>query len=83
MKQDHVLKKFNFDLLTPSPGSGEGVCWGKIATILLHSRLSLILYATWSCYEMFDFDLMAPTAGSGRVCGQNISYHTAAFGDSL
>ena len=24
MQHDHVLKKLNFDLLTPSPGSGQG-----------------------------------------------------------
>ena len=41
MHHDHVLKKFNFDLLTQSPGSG---------------------------------------AGGGRVLGQNICYHVAAFG---
>ena len=26
MQHDHVLKKFKFDLLTLSPGSGVGVC---------------------------------------------------------
>ena len=41
MQREHFLKKLNFDLLTPSQGSGEG------------------------------------------VCGQNIFYHAAAFGDSL
>ena len=24
MQHDHVLKKWNFDLLTPAPGSGGG-----------------------------------------------------------
>ena len=42
MQHDHVLKKLNNDLLTPSPGSGGreggGGSAGKIfATKLLHS----------------------------------------------
>ena len=38
MQHDHVLKKLNFDLLTPSPGWGRGwVSVGKMfATMLLH-----------------------------------------------
>ena len=40
-QHDHVLKKLNFDLLTPTPVWGMSV--SKIfATILLHSRFSLI-----------------------------------------
>ena len=38
MQHDHVLKKLNFDLLTPYPGSGEGVgiSWQIFAALLLH-----------------------------------------------
>ena len=36
MQHDHVLKKLNFELLTPTTGEGRSV--GKIfATMLLHS----------------------------------------------
>ena len=39
MESDHVLKKFNFDLLTPGSGDGgERDSAGKIfATMVLHS----------------------------------------------
>ena len=30
MQHDHVLKKLNFDLLTPTPGSGAGVGWSGV-----------------------------------------------------
>ena len=48
MQHDHVLKKLNFDLLTPSPESGCVCVWGgggggsagKIfATMLLYYRI--------------------------------------------
>ena len=42
MQHDNVLKKLNFELLTPPPGS-EGGSAGKIfATILLHASFPLI-----------------------------------------
>ena len=46
MQHDHVLKKLNFDLLTPYPGceggsagrgAGEGILGKVFATILVHS----------------------------------------------
>ena len=37
MKHDHFLEKLYLDLLTPSPGSGRGVCWHLSATMLLRS----------------------------------------------
>ena len=30
MQHDRVLKKWNFDLLTRSPGAGKAVCWQNI-----------------------------------------------------
>ena len=39
MQHDHVLKKLNFDLLTPSPYGcrGRGDLWAKkFSTMLLH-----------------------------------------------
>ena len=35
MQQDNVLKKFNFELLTPSPGSEDGVGRGLPVIYLL------------------------------------------------
>ena len=44
MQHEHVLEKLNFDLVTPSPGSGGGGGVGGLrpagkifATMLLHS----------------------------------------------
>ena len=42
MKHDHVLKKLNFNLLTPRVG-GRGGAAGKVfVTILVHSQFPLI-----------------------------------------
>ena len=63
MQHVHVLKKLNFDLLTPSPGSGGGVSGsqGKIfASMLLHLWFSLIWYASCPCSEKVEFDWLTP-----------------------
>ena len=71
-------KKLNFDLLTPSPGSGVSV--GKIfATMLLHSWFSLIWYATTPCSEKVLFWPTDSIPRVGSVCGQNICYHVSVF----
>ena len=45
MQHDHILNKLNFNLLTPTPGSGASA--SKIyATILLHASFPLIRFAT-------------------------------------
>ena len=45
MQHDHVLKKLNFDLLTPSTrfvcGCGGGIACKIFATILLHSVIPI------------------------------------------
>ena len=85
MQHDHVLKKLNFDLLTPSPGRGEGE-WGRWQNICYH-------VAAFHDSHKFDmqhdhvlkkmnFDLLTPKPprpGGGGVCKQNIYYHVAAF----
>ena len=78
MQHDHILKKLNFDLLTPSPGSGISV--GKIfATMLLHSWFSLIWYATTPCSEKNLFWPTDSIPRVGSVCRQNICYHVSVF----
>ena len=66
MQIDRVLKKLNFDLLTPLPGSGEGRSADKIfATMLLHSLYPLIWYATWPCSEKVEFWPFDPQGRGG------------------
>ena len=68
MQHDHALKKLNFDLLTPSPGSGWGGSAVKIfATILLQSWFLLIWYAAWTCSEKLN--VLNPTPWSRGWCG--------------
>ena len=92
MIHDHVLKKLNFDLMTPSLEGEGGTSAGKIfATMLqLHSWFSLIWNASWPCSEKVEFwHFVWPQpqvqvcvyggggGGGGGVCGQNICYHVA------
>ena len=48
MLHDHILKKLNFDLLTPPPGGGGGGggVAGKNATMLLLASDPFLCYAT-------------------------------------
>ena len=85
-RHDRVLKKYNFDLLTPSLGlcRKEGL-WTKIDTTLLHSWFPFIWYATWACSNNMNFDVLNPTKGSGvgrsacKIFATNICYSVAAF----
>ena len=59
------LKKLNFDILTPIPGSG-GV-WGKDllpCCFILHSICNMTMF-----YKKLSFDLSTPSPGSGGVGG--------------
>ena len=81
MQQYHVLKKLNFDQLTPSPGFRLGVCGQNICF-----RVAAFLILFNLICKKFDFDrltLTAESGGRGGVCGKNYCYHAAAFGDSL
>ena len=53
------------------------------ATMFLHSWFPLIWYATWPCSKKSLILTFWPhplgSWGRGRVCGQNICYHVAAF----
>ena len=73
-QNDHVLKMLNFFL--PFDPAGK-----LVATMLLHSWLYLIWYATWPCSETVEcwpFDPTPPGSGVGYF-GQNICYRFAAF----
>ena len=62
MKHDNVLKKFNFNLLTPralEKSAGE-----IFATTWLHLCFHLCWYATWTCFEKVNFDILTPPPGS-------------------
>ena len=73
MQHDHVLKKFNFDLLNPSLGSGGGGSAGKIfATILLRWWFPFIWYATLPCSEKVEFRPLPQ--GRGGVRGLSAKY---------
>ena len=81
MQYDHVLKKLNFNLLTPRALGGSA---GEIvATLWLHLWFHLSWCATWPCFEKVNFDILAPPPGSGGgrrgLCGQNICYQVSAF----
>ena len=83
MQHVNVLKKLNFDLLTPSPGSGVGGggSASKIfATMSTSNHVSTRgLQATMQhvhVLKKLNFDLQTPSPG---VCEQNICYHATAF----
>ena len=79
------FEKVNFDILTPSPGSGGGRrgSAGKIyATTFPHSWFYLIWYAIWPCsgkVEFWPFDPRVRGWEWEGLRGQNIFYHVAAF----
>ena len=55
MQHDNVLKKFNFNLLTPRALGGSV---GEIfANMWLHLWFHLSWYATWPCFEKVNFDI--------------------------
>ena len=65
MQHDNVLKKFNFNLLTPRALGGGGSAGEIFATIRLHLWFHLSWYATWPCFEKVNFDILTPPHGSG------------------
>ena len=67
MQHDHVLKKMNFDLLTPSPGSEGG-----------GGRVMQEKY-----FDLLTQPQVQGGMGWVGVWGQNICFHAAAFHDSL
>ena len=80
MQHDHVLKKLNNDLLTPSPGSGGregGVCRQNICYQVATFLILLYLICNMTMFKKkMNFNLLTPSPGSGdgvsKVCGQNI-----------
>ena len=75
MKQDHVLKKLNFDLLTPETGGMERRVCGKIFTTVIPFKMICNM-------TKLNFDLFTSRVGGGGgggVCGQNICFHVLAF----
>ena len=79
LQHGHVLKKFNFDLLTPSKGK-RGIRWQIFATMLLHLVIpfSLICNMTMLWKSYFDLFTQSPGSGGGGFCGQNICDPVAA-----
>ena len=70
MQHDHVLKKLNFDFLTPRVwwergGGSEGL---RFASKLLQLWLPLILSVTCPCSEKVNFDLSPRAMGEGYAC---------------
>ena len=68
MHHDHVLKKLNFDLLTPSPGFGvaRGVCWQNICYHVSTIRDSNKFEMQHNhVLEKLTFDLLTPSPGFG------------------
>ena len=65
MKNDRVLKKLNFDLLSPSQGLvnvwGQNIC---LFVAVFVSLFKLICYMT-NILKKLNFDLMTPSPGSG------------------
>ena len=82
MQHDHVLEKLNFDLLTPSPGSGGGGRGLRTKYLLPCCFIlwfSLNWYAIWPCSEKVEFWPISPLPRVEAVCGQSICYLAAAF----
>ena len=93
MQYDHVLKKLNFNLLTPRVHGGVYLVF---ATMLHVAAPVILIYCTSVCicyhvaafaipFDMqhdnvlkkFNFNLLTPRALG--VCRENICYHVAAF----
>ena len=68
MQLDHVLKNVNFDLLTPTPGSGGGVRGICGQNICYHFAAFLILI-NLIYMKKLNFDLLTPSPGGGISLG--------------
>ena len=95
MQHDHVLKKLNFDLLTPYPGEGGGggggVCrqniFYHVAAFLIPFNLICNITVFWKSWILTFWlqpggpGMEAGGGGGGGkgVCWQNICHHAAAF----
>ena len=65
MQHDHVLKRLNFDLLTQSKGSGEGVLRAKYLLPCCCIRDSLLFVMQQdNVLEKMNLDLLTPSPGS-------------------
>ena len=69
MQQDHILKKLNFDLFTPTPGTGGGgEEFGRdleakylLPCFCIRDSLQIDNNATWHCSKKkMNFDLLPP-----------------------
>ena len=90
MQHDHVLKKWNFDLLTPSPvsdvcaGGGGGGSAGKIFSImLLYIAIPFNLIRNMTMFWKKIILTHWPHSRGGGwgmgICVENICYHLSAF----
>ena len=71
----NVLKKLNFDLLTPSPGSGGGggcgqnICY-HVAVFVIPFNLKYNIIMFWKEFSPFDPTPRVKMGGWGWVCGK-------------
>ena len=84
MQYDHVLKKFNFDLLIPRVGCGGGGSAGKIfATMLLHFVIPFFMQYDL-VLKMLIFDPIPKVgAGGGESMWPNYLLPCCCIRDSL
>ena len=90
MQHDHVLKKLNYDLLTPSTGSGGGVyrqnIWYRVTAIviLLNVTCNITMFRKSGFLPIEPIHQGQVGVGWERgVCRQNICYHVSIFRDSV
>ena len=66
MQQEHVLKKLTFDLLTPSPGSGDGCLRAKYLLLCCYICHSLSFDMQHdNILKKCNVDLFTPIPGLG------------------
>ena len=79
MQHGHVLKKLNFDLLTPSQGLGwvlrAKYCY-HVARFVIRFNLICNVAVFWKRWILTN---LPPSPWLGGICGKNICYHVAAF----
>ena len=62
MQHDNVLKKFNFNLLTPGPRGG---LQGKYLLQMAAFVIPFKLICNMTVFEKVNFDILTPPPGSG------------------